>query len=107
MLTEEQAREDAQKHYGPGGFVTHINMLMMPRPEAIPDTPADIAARAVHDDPEFHTLPQADRDQRIRDAINNASWRGFDGRDRLVDDVCPTARPPLPLKLVQENRYDR
>lgn len=25
-------------------------------------------------------------------------------RDRLVDDVTPSQRPPLPLRLVQENR---
>lgn len=57
-----------------GCLVAHIAQKMWFSPADIPDTPGDIAARAAQAAPDFHTLPQAERDRRVREAIEKASW---------------------------------
>lgn len=58
--------------FAPWGLVGFINMKMAFVPS--PFTPGDYAAEAARNAPDFHTLPQAERDQRVRDAIEAASW---------------------------------
>ena len=60
--------------FAPWGLVGYIAMKRYFHPSMIPDTPGDIAARKAREAPDFHTLPQAERDRRVRDAIEAASW---------------------------------
>ena len=59
--------------FAPWGLVGFINMQRYFHPLMIPDTPGDIAAREVRAAPHFHTLPQAERDLRVRAALEEAA----------------------------------
>lgn len=72
-LADMEAQEMTDP-FAPWGFVGYINMKRWFDPAEIPDTPGDLAVRAVQADPEFHTLPQAERDRRVREAMEGASW---------------------------------
>lgn len=60
--------------FAPWGLNGFINMKRYFHPSMIPDTPGDIAARAAQAAPDFHTLPQTERDARVRAAMEAASW---------------------------------
>lgn len=57
-----------------GSLIAHIAQRRYFDPASIPDTPGDIAARAAREAPDFHTLPQHERDARVRVAMEAASW---------------------------------
>lgn len=69
----ETVQAVAADRYAPWGVVGYINMLCYFDPLRIPDTPGDIAARQARHAPDFHTLPQAERDRRVLAAMEAAA----------------------------------
>ncbi|EQA97311.1 hypothetical protein L286_23590 [Sphingobium sp. HDIP04] len=55
-------------------MVGFINMKRFFDVSRIPDTPGDIAAGAARAAPDFNSLPQVERDRRVRAAMEAASW---------------------------------
>ncbi len=51
-------------------IIAHINNLRAPR--ELPFTPGERAAQRVREAPDFHTVPQAERDRRVMEAMRAA-----------------------------------
>lgn len=57
-----------------GCLVAHIAQKMWFNPADIPLTPGELAAREAMARPEYHQLPQVERDKLIREAWEKATW---------------------------------